>query len=342
MTHRASIFSAFYVFLCLGFIAGFTFNLVFYFHTNWAELLQGNLDITQGRADWRAFQNRLLGPYLILFINYAVPWLTLEQSMLTIIAGCLAIHNALLFILLRIAGVKIDVSLVAILIWSFFFAGLQHEWLFTWDVFDILFLTFAAFVLVLQKDPKYLLYIYPLALLNRESALFLPVAYMMASVLCVFNVEGSWKKSISLFPIKRIGVGLFALFFGIVYTKLVRDYLFVELETGNDFEHQLIGNHFYLFENLKQLMLSNFFDKNIIHTIPIWLCVAFHLKILFLSKSTGAKSGALFFFLLFVNTLIFGLVNETRLWFPVISLTLFVYLINSSAAYLSQEKLQQQ
>ena len=48
--------------LVVGVLSALAFKLTFYFHTNWAEIVEANIDITEGRADWRAFQNRVMGP----------------------------------------------------------------------------------------------------------------------------------------------------------------------------------------------------------------------------------------------------------------------------------------
>src|SRR5690606_25758448 len=124
----------------------------------------------------RAYQNRLLMPSAInLLINFG---LEAKKSLLIIYLVGIFLHNLILIYCLKKMYCDI-VAWVSLLVWTLLFCFYQHYWFYPWDIFDISLFTITTYVLASGKHKNSLLILYPIALLNRESALFLPIAYWL-------------------------------------------------------------------------------------------------------------------------------------------------------------------
>lgn len=308
----------------VGLISLLTFAATFNFHSNWDELVEAAISVTEGRPHWRAYQNRLLGPYTVTVMDMVIH--SAKASLLLFTAIGLLAHNMQTYFSLRSQNNCSVSSLAAVLAWSFLFITLQHRWLFTWDMFDILLFNFAAYILIFQRNPNILLYIFPLSLVNRESALLIPIAYIIACSMPNLRFSINPLDLLRQLPIKNILIGLGLILVGAIYTKFIRDLLFIEQTWGGTDEiNALLGNKVNIFQNLEFMFYKNFFTSNIFHTILVWSFVMFCFFKLFLTNNVGIRAGVCFFFVLFINILIFGKVNETRMWLPLLPIVIYVY-----------------
>ena len=106
---------------------------------NWNELSEAASGVLDGRPHWRAYQNRLLGPWLVLGLSKV--GISYRTALIVFSALTFVIHNFLLAHLLR----RLGQSPLATTLWVLFFCTafllLQHRWFYTWDSIDLLLFT---------------------------------------------------------------------------------------------------------------------------------------------------------------------------------------------------------
>ena len=91
----------------------------------------------------------------------------------------------------------------------------------------------------------------------------------------------------------------------------------------DDKAHELIGNHIYFSENLKNLFYHNMFTINIINSAFILGTVAY--VIYFIKRYSDAQiKAALVYLTLVINIIVFGLINETRMYFILFPFIIFI------------------
>lgn len=159
--------------------AAAVFKVLLAFHAPHIKNLIGTTArIIQGKPDWLAHQNRLLGPYLVLLISklnvsFSTAWM--------IFTGLwLAIESVLLFYVLRKQDQTPIKSIKFVMIFWFFFLMLQDFWLYTWDGIDLIIFTLFAYGIIKEKSTGFHLALFSVAIFNRESALFI-ATYILVS-----------------------------------------------------------------------------------------------------------------------------------------------------------------
>ena len=305
-------------------VSALTFRAVYMMHGDWQELAKAAIGITEGRPHWRAFQNRLLGPYLVLGINFIVPSYTASLQFFTAIG--ILVQNILMYRLLRLQNIEQINSVILTIIWSFFFVVIQDYWIYTWDMFDVILFTSISYIVLFSKNKIIMLYLFPISLLNRESALFIPAIYGMY-LLAEAYFRRKKQISIALYDAGlRIALCLVLMFVGVCYTKFIRDQLFIERSLTDIAEPETVmGNHIHFIWNIFRFFVVNLFSIHIIHTMLIWFSIIYMVRTYLHTEIVATKVAVMLFFLILASIMIFGLVNETRMYFPLISLTLLIY-----------------
>lgn len=306
-------------------VSALTFRALYMMHGDWKDLADAAYGVITGRPHWRAFQNRLLGPYLVLGINTVVP--TYRQSLLVFTALGLLAQNALFYILLRSIYLSVRAAVLCVCFWSFMFLVLQDYWIYTWDMIDILIFTIISYIILFVDNKRLMIFLYPTAILNREIALFVPVICIFYEVYSIFY---SRKYLTSINKREHILYCITYIIFiicGFIYIKLSRDYLFLESSFGGvDGGNQFIGNHVNLFHNLKEIFFVGFLSGSEAYVVTLWM-VVIYLSIIFIeTNNISIRLAILLFYMIVVNIIIFGLLNEARVYFPLISLAIFIYI----------------
>ena len=296
-----------------------TTNIIYDMHTdkNWDEIIAVSQGVLTGHPPWRAFQNRLLMPIIIsLLEGLSNP----KNEILFVYCVGIFIHNILLVAIFSKLFGRFC-SILAVLFWCFGFILYQDYYLYSWDIFDLSLFLIVWFVLYTSSNVNLLIIIFPLALFNRESALFLPIAYWLVQTnFDNIGINTVWTKICSQTTLITITL----LLAGIFWTKFIRDYLFLGSSFGGlDLENYLIGNHIYFSENL----FNMFFNNWISNVLPINLITIFYLifviKNIWRSDTIIPKIASTFWIILLVNILVFGVFNETRMHFILLGFYLF-------------------
>lgn len=268
--------------------------------------------------DWRAFQNRILGPVIIgtvsaLGLDFFHAHMLVQFGFW--IATCLAIY----VLLTRLGRSPQQAALMV----AFFALGcmfLQHRRALIWDNIDLLVMTFLLYLILVQARLGYFIALFAFAILNRESALFIALFVMIDA----FDLS-----RFSLRPVirnwQKLWSGAAMMLVGLVYVKLSRSLLFIETAGGHqDEQHRLLGNHIHLINNLRAVFKDNWFNAQIAHTLPIVLWVLF-LLVSFPTDSETRRKVTLLTLAVLANIMLFGGFNETRILLPMLPLMIFYW-----------------
>ncbi|MCB4767109.1 hypothetical protein LGR54_00690 [Ancylobacter sp. Lp-2] len=305
-------------------LSGLTFRALYMMHGDWKDLVDAAYGVTEGRPHWRAFQNRLLGPYLVLTIDWVLP--TYKQSLLAFTAAGLLVQNFVFYLLLRLQGIPRPPALFAACMWSYIFIVLQDYWLYTWDIVDIIVFTLVSYVILFSKEKEWLLLIYLIAILNREIALLIPIFYVIVVLSGVLFGNEKERKKFKNYILLKIPSSIILMIVGIFYTKFSRDFLFIERPFGGmDNINLVIGNHIHILSNIKILFFHNFVSPSIFHTLMVLLSILYLIFIMSKTKNFYINCSIVLYLVIILNIIIFGIINETRMYLPLISIFFLIF-----------------
>ncbi|MEI8186759.1 MAG: hypothetical protein WCG19_08685 [Chlorobiaceae bacterium] len=308
----------YFIYLVAIFLGICTFQVYSMMHTsNFSALTLASSGVVEGKPYWIAYQNRLLGPYLVLGISMIGCSYEIALKAFTLLL--IILESLVLLRMMRMVQVSQKQSLWYLVAFLFAFLTLQDYWFYTWDSIDLLIFTFFSFGIIEGKKAAYFLVLFIIALLNRETALFIAVYLMLDAFLININ-----KKIVALKNPKQFLFGLLLLITGLVYVKVLRHLLFISKTDGNpDTEHELIGNHIYFFNNVTDMFFNNLFNINIIYSVGIIFCITYFVYNIKRYSGTALKC-FIMLILLFLNILIFGIFNEARMHFILLPFFLFL------------------
>ena len=280
----------------------------------WQDLSDTASGVVTGHPQWIAYQNRLLGPYLVNLIS-AIGLSNVSAvkvfSLLTI-----TIQNFVFFGLLAKTGIPFRKSVLYVVFYSFVFICIQDYGFYTWDSIDAILFTLFAWGIFQGKSTTYFIYLFLVAIINRESALFISL-YLVIDSFQINNMK------IHLSSKSKLAIGSFLTISGVIYTKLIRDYLFISQPNGfSDSAHAQIGNQIHFYKNILDLFFNNLTSINILNSILIIGSVIY--LAYFIKHYTDRQLKAfVVFIILVVNILIFGLINETRMYIILVPFLIF-------------------
>lgn len=291
---------------------------------NFNSLCDASRGVLIGRPHWLAFQNRLLGPFLVDLISQ-IGNIGYCQS-LTYFNKIMVIteYIILYFVLIKYTRNLYNIALTYVVYFSIMLLGIQHYWSYSWDYIEIIIFTLFSYFIFTEKSSIYFVVLFFVSILNRESALFIALFLIIDSFHIKLPIT---KYQFSIYSIKKFLIGLLLLVIGIIYIKFIRSFLFIEsmIEgVGADSAHQTIGNHFIPLINAKTFMV-NFTDSN----FYISIFITFIILILFLHIKTFNEvqlKAFVLFMCLFSSIFLFAYVNETRLYAYLLPFLLFFHL----------------
>ncbi len=307
-----------FYFFILSFISLCVYKVIAQIYSPyWQELSDVANGVFTGHPQWIAYQNRLLGPYLVQLISgFGISNISAVKvfTLLTI-----TIQNLVLFTLLMKSGISYSKALGYVVFYSFVFLCLQDYGFYTWDSIEAILFTLFAWGIFQGKSTTYFVFLFLAAIFNRESALFISLYLMFDS----FQIK---KMKVYLASRSKLVTGSFLMIAGIIYTKLIRDYLFISQPDGfKDSVHAQIGNHIHLQTNLTDLFIKNLTSIHILNSVFILGSVVY--LAYFIKQYNDRQLKALAVFLvLVVNILIFGVINETRMYIILVPFVIFFQL----------------
>ncbi|MCQ3937779.1 MAG: hypothetical protein DPW18_12125 [Chloroflexi bacterium] len=272
----------------------------------WQDLANTSFGILAGTPDWLAYQNRLLAPFLISLI--ALTGISQVSALKVFVLLAVLAQNLLLFFLLRRSNVTGGQAVAAVLAYSMMFLFIQEYSLYPWDFADLLLFLLFAWGVFARKPPLYFVILFFVTILNRESALFISLFMMFDA----FEFNGSAPSSgkLTLKSKARLITGILLMLAGILYITAIREVLFVNQPGGfSDSRHEWVGNHFNLPENLFTLFIENFSSLHILNSLFLLGSTAY-----VFSFARREWKAALLYAAMVFNILVFGVVNENRLY----------------------------
>jgi hypothetical protein len=289
--------------------------------------VSGAYGVLEGRPYWLTFQNRLLGPYSVLGISKLLG-ISFKAAWAVYHAFTLQIYCVLTFWILRREALTPKDSFAYLIYVMFAFLSLQQYWFFTWDSIDLILFTIFAYGIIKSYSISFFLALFFVGILNRESALFIGIYLMLDSL--KFTKRRALPKFVNL---KKLITGLCTIIVGIIYTKLIRDSLFISKTDGlPDTKHELIGNQFHFLENFKNIFFYDFANTNYLQG-HLYYFVSVSVLVLFAYLFTKYKHMDdrqiklyLMSIILILNIMVFGVVSESRLYFILIPFFLFLWL----------------
>jgi hypothetical protein len=241
-------------------------------HENLTELAQASLDVLHGTPHHPAFQNRVLGSLILLGWSRltGLSYHASHTGMLLL----LTIASALTaFAVVRALTGAADVAFrYAVYTMGAALALLAIDFVFVWDFIEPLVFFAFAYGIAARKSLAYFSIVFAIAILNRESALAIPLWLLIDAFA---GPDGRLGRR--LVSGSRLAAGTVLMAIGILYTVVMRRWLFLHSSlpdrVGNDLPY--VGSEFNLGDSLYRaavLLLNPGYD----------LAIVLHLAWLFL------------------------------------------------------------
>jgi hypothetical protein len=280
----------------------------------WQDLSDTASGVLTGHPLWIAYQNRLLGPYLVHLISAIGISNVSAIKLFTLLS--ITIQNLVLYGLLTKSGVSYNRLLSYIIFYSFIFICIQDYGFYTWDSIDAILFTFFAWGIFQGKSTTYFIFLFLVAIINRESALFISL-YLIIDSFQIHNVKIHFSSK------SKLAIGSLLTIGGIIYTKLIRDYLFISRPNGLlDTANARTGNQIHFLKNILDIFFNNLTSINILNSIFIIGSVIYLVYFIKYYTDRQIKAFAMFIILI-VNIMIFGGINETRMYIILIPFLIF-------------------
>jgi hypothetical protein len=289
-----------------------TFKIFTQYHIiNFDDVILRFQYLLDGKPDWKTYQNRILGPFLISGLDLIVN--DYKKSYILFCGFFIFINNILFdFILKNIFQKNTKESFFYLLIYNVLFLFYQHHFIYPWDFIEISLITILIFIIIKNSNLLnfYLIILFFIGLLNKESALIIPFFLSL-----IYILEKNFIK---------LSISIFLTFFGYQYIRIIRNKLFIE-RIGGEMSYE-----FHPVELLNNL--SDFFIKNIISpriaftifTIGYFIYLIKNLEIIKFNKTL--KYLLIYFLIHFSFIFTFGIFMETRTQLVLLPICLIVYI----------------
>ena len=274
------------------------------------ETITGILD---GTPQWRAFANRLAGPYLVQAIHLC--GFTYAQSLGIFYRLMFFLINITAFLTVYFEKKDYKAGIFAAFSTTILMLVLQDPYFYTWDLIDVEIFYLLVFAINIGWPIYAYILIFIFELANREAALFIPFWLIINSLkLSVSPVEKRIRLSVESSASFLSGM-IFSIV-SIVYTEWIRKVNFKASflgGIGEDVKHKSFGNHFNLVENLKHLFFSNWASSHFYVSSIVFFMLYWIIKYILLGDEIVRKK-SIFVGSILLAIICFGLVNETRMY----------------------------
>lgn len=324
---RYEKFTAISSLVSVFFISLLTAKIFVKFHASkFNTLVEAARGVLSHKPHWLAYQNRLLAPYVVHGISLF--GISFEEALMVFNVLAIISQTIILYtLLLNCTNNDFSLSILYVIFFSFMFIGIQHSWFYTWDSLEIIFFTLFSWGIWKKKPALYFVALFFVALSNKESAIFIAV-FLIVDAFQFQNREGSFLPAIKFSSVAKLVTGLFLTFFGVVYTKLVRDYLFIvssKPDLGDDSSNRVLGNHYTLPENLQSFVPERLFSPDIINSLFL-IGLVIYLLWLFGRFEDQDYKVFIIIMLIIISIFLFGLIHESRIYAPLLPFILFLHL----------------
>jgi len=280
-------------------------------------LSQAAYGVIEGKPHWIAYQNRLLGPMIVLIISKI--GLAYPLSLKIFIFATLLIENIVLYTLLIRMNLPPRKSLLWVVLFSSAFIGLQHIFFYPWDCIDLIIFTMFSWGIFQSKSLCFFIPLFCIGILNKESVFFISL----------YIVIDAFRISLDKFRVSfqsgiKLAVGMVLSILGMIYTKLIRDYLFVSRDNGlDDNMHRQFGEHVYFMQNVHDFFINNIKSLDIINSVFVVFSTAYMIYLVRRCGTDASLKAMIIYIAIMAGILVFGLINESRVYFILIPFLVF-------------------
>jgi hypothetical protein len=299
------------------------------------QLLQGDLlavhatiaeSVVTRHAYWRAFQNRLLGPHLVEQAAL-LTGSTFDAAYLALTQSFLVLANVLCFVFVRRLTRSSRAAFLAVVAFAGLFIAVQDvKWLYIWDFIDlIVFLVFVQAV-VTEARARAFVYLFFIELLSREAAQFIALWLVLSAY------EPDARRWMERLRWPRAVLGTALLLLGAWWTSYIRARLFItsmEPAIGDDLEHLANGEHLQLGDNLGRLLFPHRTDIAV--SVAMFWLLGWVLRRCWRLKLRWAKPLVLLGAAMMASTVLFGVINETRIYISFIPFIVILGVVSRRA-----------
>lgn len=289
------------------------------FDSRLEAIIRAGYGVVEGTPHWRIFQSRVLGPYTAELIS-SVFNIGYQFGFLIAVFLFILVFYITFVVLCKQLFVTNHKIIVACLI-AFVLNTIlmQGYWVYLWDFIDLVVFSFIVWAILKDRSVWVFALIILLELFNREVALFFAGWMLLDALVRIQNRAEKSPTLEFLLDRKRAVVALILLVAGYVVIELLRSKLLVrELgpEIFTDVKESARFVNFQLVKNMESIARS---ISNPLHNYNIvfnFIIIFIPIVTMFLIRwgDDQEKRLSILFLILWVLTICFGLVYETRVW----------------------------
>ena len=320
------------------------------FYKNFDKYLVSHIEaakgVVEGYPHWRIFQNRVTGPYAVEFTQKVTGLSFPISYLLTIFLWMMVFYSIMMVVSISIRPSLIfafGTSVGAAFFNSLLMYGL---WLYTWDIIDLSIFTLFIWAIIKKKPIGYLVCIIVFETFNREVSLILSGWLLFDALVMILPSPNTGKFPIIAFKFnkKQFIVALLLIAFVIFTVEYLRDTLLIR-QIGPEFFRDYKGQGglvmVQFWDNFDFLFFS-FIEikglKSIYSLLNILLLGAGILGVF--SRDRQVIRASVLYLVLWIFTLVFGVIYETRVWLSYVPFIAIVcpMILNDMEERLSDEK----
>jgi hypothetical protein len=292
-----------------------------------ASILWQSHGVASGHAEWRVYQNRILGPFLIdasarLFhLDYGV-------AFSLFVLGTLVAANLIAYYGLAGGGrYRAEALRYCFLLNAAFLVLQVRPFLYEWDCVDLIVFHLLVLGAICGRSSRYFAGVFLLELLNREAAAFVGVYVAVDGLLAMrrSSVKGAaWR---------RVCLGVAMCLVSAAVAEGLRAHLFVGTARDALERTLVLGQHWQVPRNLHDLARPGLYKS---YALP-WLVVGYSAvvcKRFQAARRDGALPLGITYAALTVSLLLFTVLQETRVLIPYAPFVLLLRLKEDHVAFL--------
>jgi hypothetical protein len=305
---------------------------LYFDHRPYGEwILKQSRGVATGHAEWRVYQNRILGPFLIAFTAGALK-VDYGVAFGIFVFGSIFAANLVAYYTLAAGGrYRTEALRYCALLDAGFLVLQVRPFLYEWDCIDLVVFHLLVLGAITGRSIGLFLVVFLLELFNREAATFVGLYLVVDGLLSRHTSDAkrvSWG---------RVAVGIALCAISSLVTESLRSHLFIG--TPRDaFERTIVlGQHWQVPLNLRNLAKPGLFKSYLIPFLVIGLSAVVWTRFRAARRPAAVPLGVLYG-VLTVSLVLFAVLQETRVFIPYLPFLLLLRLDEEHVASLSRSR----
>jgi hypothetical protein len=293
------------------------------------EILWQSHSVATGHAQWRVYQNRILGPFLVQGISLFLR-LDYGVAFMVFVVGTMFAANVVAYYTLHGGGrYRTDALRYCALLNAAFLAVQVRPFLYEWDCVDLIVFHLLVLGAVARRSAWFFTGVFLLELLNREAATFVGLYVAVDGVLSA-RQRGDGRAGWG-----RVALGVAMCVVGAVVTEKLRARFLIGVARDAAERTIVLGQHWQLRLNLAGLSRPGLYKS---YWLP-WIVIGSSAVVWsrFQALRGGALALGVTYGALTVSLVLFAVLQETRVLIPYIPLLLLLTLKQDHLAFLRSD-----